>query len=53
MSDHDIVIVGARRTAIGSFQGQFKDVPCADLGAAAIAGALDHAGATDLSGEIK
>jgi acetyl-CoA C-acetyltransferase len=40
----DIVIVGAKRTAIGSFLGQFTGVPTPTLGAAAIAGALDHAG---------
>ncbi len=40
----DIVIVGAKRTAIGSFLGQFTGVPTTTLGAAAIAGALDHAG---------
>ena len=40
----DIVIVGAKRTAIGSFLGQFTGVPTPTLGAAAIAGALGHAG---------
>ncbi|MBX3713177.1 MAG: acetyl-CoA C-acyltransferase [Lysobacter sp.] len=40
----DIVIVGAKRTAIGSFLGQFTGVPTPTLGAAAIAGALDQAG---------
>ena len=40
----DIVIVGAKRTAIGSFLGQFTGVPTPTHGAAAIAGALDHAG---------
>jgi acetyl-CoA C-acetyltransferase len=40
----DIVIVGAKRTAIGSFLGQFTGVSTPTLGAAAIAGALDHAG---------
>ncbi len=44
MNDSDIVIVGAKRTAIGSFQGQFSGVPSTDLGAAAIRGALNHAG---------
>jgi acetyl-CoA C-acetyltransferase len=39
-----IVIVGAKRTAIGSFLGQFTGVPTPTLGAAAIAAALDHAG---------
>ena len=40
----DIVIVGAQRTAIGSFLGQFTGVPTPTLGAAAIAGALGQAG---------
>ena len=33
MSDHTVVIVGAKRTAIGSFQGQFNDCSTVDLGA--------------------
>ena len=40
----DIVILGAKRTAIGSFLGQFNGVPTPTLGAAAIRGALEHAG---------
>ncbi len=40
----DIVIVGAKRTAIGSFLGQFTGVPTPTLGATAILGALEHAG---------
>ena len=40
----DIVIVGAKRTAIGALLGQFTGVPTPMLGAAAIQGALDHAG---------
>jgi acetyl-CoA C-acetyltransferase len=40
----DIVIVGAKRTAIGSLLGQFTGVPTPVLGAAAISGALEHAG---------
>ena len=39
----DVVIVGAKRTAIGSFLGQFTGVPATVLGTAAIRGALDHA----------
>jgi len=39
-----VVIVGAKRTPIGSFQGQFSTVSCDELGAAAITGALDQAG---------
>ena len=38
----DIVIVGAKRTAIGSFLGQFTGVPTPTLGATAIRAALEH-----------
>ena len=40
----DIIIAGAKRTAIGSFLGQFNGVSTPTLGAAAIRGALEHAG---------
>ena len=40
----DVVIVGAKRTAIGSMLGQFTGVPTPTLGATAIGGALAHAG---------
>lgn len=40
----DVVIVGAKRTAIGSFQGQFSGVPTPTLGAAAIRAALTQSG---------
>ena len=39
-----VVIVGAKRTPIGSFQGQFSTVSCDELGAASIRGALEQAG---------
>ena len=39
----DIVVVGAARTAVGSFNGSFADVPAHDLGATAIKGALERA----------
>jgi acetyl-CoA C-acetyltransferase len=39
----NIVIVGAARTAVGSFNGAFADVPAHDLGAAVIKGALQRA----------
>lgn len=47
----DIVIAAAKRTAIGSFLGQFNGVPAPALGAAAIASALQQAGipAADVS----
>jgi acetyl-CoA C-acetyltransferase len=40
----DIVIVGAKRTAIGSFLGQFTGTPTPALGTAAIAAALAQSG---------
>ncbi|QYF44158.1 thiolase family protein [Xanthomonas citri] len=40
----DIVIVAAKRTAIGSFLGQFNAVPAPTLAAAAIQGALAQSG---------
>ncbi|MEA9736153.1 thiolase family protein [Xanthomonas campestris] len=47
----DIVIVAAKRTAIGSFLGQFNGVPAPALAAAAIEGALAQSGvaAADVS----
>jgi len=47
----DIVIAAAKRTAIGSFLGQFTGVPTPTLGATAIRAALEQAGiaATDVS----
>jgi acetyl-CoA C-acetyltransferase len=46
-----IVIVGAKRTAIGSFLGQFTGVPTTSLGATAIKAALEQSGvpAADVS----
>ncbi|WP_374011647.1 acetyl-CoA C-acyltransferase [Pseudoxanthomonas koreensis] len=40
----DIVIAAAKRTAIGSFLGQFNGVPTPTLGATAIAAALEQSG---------
>jgi acetyl-CoA C-acetyltransferase len=40
----DIVIVGAKRTAIGSFLGQFTGVPSPTLGATAIKAAVEQSG---------
>ncbi len=47
----DIVIVGAKRTAIGSMLGQFTGVPTPTLGATAIKAALEQSGvaAADVS----
>ena len=39
----DIVIVGAARTAVGSFNGAFAAIPAHDLGAIAIKAALERA----------
>jgi len=44
MSQHEVVIVAAQRTPIGSFQGVFSAVTAPQLGAAAIQGALAAAG---------
>jgi acetyl-CoA C-acetyltransferase len=40
----DAVIVSAVRTPVGSFGGQFKDVPATELGALAARAALERAG---------
>ncbi|MCB9377441.1 MAG: thiolase family protein [Holophagales bacterium] len=40
----DVVILSAARTAIGAFQGAFRDVPAPKLGAAALAEAIRRAG---------
>ncbi|PWV98200.1 acetyl-CoA acetyltransferase [Hoeflea marina] len=44
MSSPAIVIASAARTAVGSFNGVFSNVPAHELGAAAIRGALERAG---------
>jgi acetyl-CoA C-acetyltransferase len=44
MSESSVVIVSARRTPIGAFQGVFTPVTAVDLGAAAIRGALADSG---------
>jgi acetyl-CoA C-acetyltransferase len=44
----EAVIVSAVRTPVGSFGGQFKDVPATDLGAHAVRAALERA---SISGE--
>ncbi len=40
----DVVILSAARTAIGAFQGAFRDVPAPKLGATALAEAIRRAG---------
>ena len=54
MTKHDpIVIVGAARTPMGGFQGDFVNVAAADLGAVAIGAALAGAGlASDAVDEV-
>ena len=50
MSSADsIVIVGAARTPLGSFQGKLKSVTAPELGSAAIRAALDRSGLKDKS----
>ena len=43
MATADIVIVGAARTPVGSFNGAFANTPAHDLGAIAIKSALERA----------
>lgn len=44
MSQTDVVIVSAVRTALGNFNGSLKNVSAPELGAAVIKGALEQAG---------
>jgi acetyl-CoA C-acetyltransferase len=44
MSDVSVVIAGSKRTAIGSFLGQYTGVPTTTLGATAIRAALEQSG---------
>ena len=44
MSENSVVIVGAKRTAVGSLLGQFTGVATPQLGATAIRAALAQAG---------
>ena len=46
MSDNDIVILSAVRTAQGKFQGGFAGTPAVDLAAVAMKAALERAGVT-------
>ena len=45
MPDASVVIVSASRTAMGGFQGSLKGVSATELGASALQGALEQAGA--------
>jgi acetyl-CoA C-acetyltransferase len=44
MADNPVVILGARRTPIGAFQGVFSKTSATDLGAAAVAAAVQDSG---------
>lgn len=44
MSDHDVVIVSAKRTPIGAFQGALAAATATQLGSAAIKAAVESAG---------
>ena len=44
MRDNPVVIVGAARTPMAGFGGEFGNMTAPELGAAAISGALDKAG---------
>ena len=44
MQNDPVVIVGAARTPMGGFQGDFKNVTAPELGAAAIKAAVERAG---------
>jgi len=53
MSSDSIVIVGAARTPMGSFQGDFSSLSAHDLGGAAIAAAMQRSGvAPEHVGEV-
>ncbi|WP_175945141.1 acetyl-CoA C-acyltransferase family protein [Burkholderia pyrrocinia] len=45
MSNREVVVVGAARTAIGTFGGSLKDVPMTALGATVVRAALERSGA--------
>lgn len=51
MQEDPVVIVGAKRTPMGSFQGIFSSLSAPELGAAAIRGAVADAGITAQSVE--
>jgi acetyl-CoA C-acetyltransferase len=44
MSDHDVVIVSAKRTPIGAFQGALTPVTATQLGSAAVKAAIEASG---------
>jgi len=44
MTNHEIYIIGAARTAIGTYGGSLKDVPLTKLGATVVQAALERSG---------
>jgi acetyl-CoA C-acetyltransferase len=53
MSEREIWVIAAVRTAVGTFGGALKDVPLADLATTAVRGALDRSGvAPDQVGHV-
>jgi acetyl-CoA C-acetyltransferase len=46
MAEREVWIVGAARTAIGSFGGSLKDVPLSDLATTAVRAAIERSGVT-------
>ena len=53
MTQRDIFVVGAARTAIGTFGGSLKDVPNAQLATTAVRAALERSGvAPDAVGHV-
>ena len=45
MSTRDVFVVGAARTAIGTFGGSLKDIPLSDVATLAVKTALERSGA--------
>src|SRR3546814_19411993 len=45
MTQREVVVVGAARTAVGSFGGSLKDVPMTTLASTAVKAALERSGA--------
>tara|TARA_B110000285_G_C15033339_1_gene567911 strand:- start:993 stop:1214 length:222 start_codon:yes stop_codon:yes gene_type:complete len=43
-SGRSVVIVGAKRTPIGSFMGKLKNINATELGSYAVRGAIEHSG---------
>src|SRR5271170_2251359 len=53
MSEREVWVIAAVRTAVGTFGGALKDVPLADLATTAVRGALERSGvAPDQIGHV-